>query len=444
MSDEAMVHREPGVGLRSVSAIEKATIRAISLRILPILMTGYFLAYLDRVNLGFAAPTMNAELQFSPLIFSWGAGLFFIGYFLFEVPSNLALHRYGARRWFPRIIIGWGIVSMLMALVSGPWSFYILRFVLGVVEAGFFPGVVLYLTYWYPARYRARVLALFTIVVPISTVIGGPVSGVLLGLDGWLGLRGWQWMFILEGLPSVLFGIFVYVHFTDRPENSDWLLPDQRAWLTATMDRERAARDAMLRLSVREVFASSRVMILCVIYFGFIAALYGLQFWMPTMVSSFGYSPIETGLVTAIPYLTGAIVMMFWARHSDRTQERVYHVALPLLLTAVSLAACWFTDHLIVTLFAITLAAVGVFCAFALFWTLPTAWLGGAAAAAGIAMINAVGNLAGFGGPYVVGWAKENIGTMSSGLLLLALFPLIAGVVTIVERNVLRVPIPPE
>ncbi|MGY4625386.1 hypothetical protein ACVWY3_003142 [Bradyrhizobium sp. USDA 4486] len=268
------------------SAIETSTIRAISWRLIPFLVLAYFFSYLDRVNLGFAALTMNADLKFTPLIFSWGAGIFFIGYFIFEVPSNLALEKFGASRWIARIMVTWGIISALMAMVGGVTSFYVLRFLLGVAEAGFFPGIILYLTYWYPAEYRARFLAAFAIAVPVSTVIGAPISGLLLGLDGMMGLKGWQWLFILEGIPSVLLGIVTWFYLTDRPEKADWLSAEQKAWLKAKLDAEIAAKQAVKHLTLGEALSSPKVITLSLIYFGFVGALYGMQFWLPQIVKA--------------------------------------------------------------------------------------------------------------------------------------------------------------
>jgi ACS family tartrate transporter-like MFS transporter len=408
--------------------LETSTIRAISWRLIPFLGLAYFLAYLDRVNLGFAALTMNAELNFSPTVFAWGAGIFFIGYFLFEVPSNIALEKFGASRWIARIMVSWGIISALMALVSGAWSFYGLRFLLGVAEAGFFPGIILYLTYWFPAEYRARFLAAFAIAVPVSTVIGAPISGMLLGLDGALGLKGWQWLFIIEGIPSIVLGIVTWFYLTDRPEKAAWLSPEQKAWLSAKLDGERVAKESAHGMTLRQALSSPRVLMLSVIYFGFVAALYGMQFWLPQIVKAFGFTNAQTGFVTAIPYLFGSIAMVVWAQHSDETRERVWHVALPLLLIAVALGAAGLSPSPVLTMVALTVAAVGVFCAFALFWTLPTAWLSGTAAAGAIALINSIGNLAGFGGPYLIGWVKEETGSTSVGLLVLAVMPLIAAI----------------
>jgi D-galactonate transporter len=409
------------------SELETSTIRAISWRLIPFLVLAYFLAYLDRVNLGFAALTMNAELKFSPTIFSWGAGIFFIGYFIFEVPSNLALEKFGASRWIARIMVTWGIISALMALVTGVWSFYGLRFLLGVAEAGFFPGIILYLTYWYPAEYRARFLAAFAVAVPVSTVIGAPISGLLLGLDGVMGLKGWQWLFIIEGIPSVVLGVITWFYLTDRPEHAKWLTAEQKTWLASKLNAEIAAKQAASHLTLGQALASSKVITLSLIYFGFVAALYGMQFWLPQIVKAFGYSNAQTGFVTAVPYLFGTVAMILWARHSDATRERVMHVGAPLLLTAVALGVCGYMDNPYVTMVALVVAAIGIFCTFAVFWTLPTAWLSGTAAAGAIALINSVGNLAGFGGPYLIGWVKEATGSTSTGLLVLAVLPLIGG-----------------
>jgi ACS family tartrate transporter-like MFS transporter len=409
------------------SELETSTIRAISWRLIPFLVLAYFFSYLDRVNLGFAALTMNAELKFSPTIFAWGAGIFFIGYFIFEVPSNLALEKFGASRWIARIMVTWGIISALMSLVSGEWSFYILRFLLGVAEAGFFPGIILYLTYWYPAEYRARFLAAFAIAVPVSTVIGAPVSGLLLGLDGAMGFKGWQWLFIIEGVPSILLGIVTWFYLTDRPEHASWLSAEQKAWLAARLDAEIAAKQAAKHLTLSEALSSPKVIMLSLVYFGFVGALYGMQFWLPQIVKAFGLTNAQTGFVTAIPYVFGTIAMILWARHSDASRERVLHVGAPLLLTALALAASSYIADPVMTMVVLTVAAIGVFCTFGVFWTLPTAWLSGTAAAGAIALINSIGNLAGFGGPYLIGWVKEATGSTSTGLLVLAVLPLIGG-----------------
>jgi len=414
------------------SEVETSTIRAISWRLIPFLVLAYFFSYLDRVNLGFAALTMNAELKFTPLIFAWGAGIFFIGYFIFEVPSNLALERFGASRWIARIMVTWGIISALMATVSGEMSFYILRFLLGVAEAGFFPGIILYLTYWYPAEYRARFLAAFAIAVPVSTVIGAPISGLLLGLDGVMGLRGWQWLFIIEGVPSVLLGVVTWFYLTDKPEHANWLSAEQKAWLSSRLTAEVAAKQAAKHMTLGEALSSSKVIMLSLIYFCFVAALYGMQFWLPQIVKAFGLTNAQTGFVTAIPYLFGTVAMILWARHSDATRERVMHVGAPFFLIAIALAVSSYLTDPTATMVALSFAAIGVFCVFGVFWTLPTAWLSGTAAAGAIALINSIGNLAGFGGPYLIGWIKDSTGSTANGLLALAVLPLIGGLLVFV------------
>src|SRR5258708_5352469 len=419
MSQSATVASAPGVK----SDIETSTIRAISVRLIPFLVLAYFFSYVDRVNLGFAARTMHAELNFTPLIFAWGAGIFFIGYFIFEVPSNLALEKFGASRWIARIMVTWGIISALMATVTGELSFYSLRFLLGVAEAGFFPGIILYLTYWYPAKYRARFLAAFAIAVPVSTVIGAPISGLLLGLDGAMGLKGWQWLFVIEGVPSVVLGVVSWFYLTDRPAKADWLTAEQKGWLSSKLAGEIAAKQAAAHLTLGQALASPKVITLSLIYFGFVGALYGMQFWLPQIVKAFGFSNAQTGFVTAVPYLFGSVAMVFWARHSDATRERVAHVGLPLLLTAAALAVCGYMDNPYFTMVALIVAAIGTFCTFAVFWTLPTAWLSGTAAAGGIALINSIGNLAGFGGPYLIGWVKDATGSTATRLLVLAVLP---------------------
>jgi ACS family tartrate transporter-like MFS transporter len=417
--------------IEAKSEVETSTIRAISWRLIPFLVLAYVFAYLDRVNLGFAALTMNAELKFTPLVFSWGAGVFFIGYFMFEIASNLALERFGASRWIARIMVTWGIISALMAAVGGEWSFYTLRFLLGVAEAGFFPGIVLYLTYWYPAQYRARFMASFAIAVPLSTVIGAPISGLLLGLDGAAGLKGWQWLFIIEGIPSVLLGIVTWFYLTDRPEKAKWLTAEQKAWLSSRLNAEIAAKEAVKHFTLSQALSSPKVIALSVICFCFVGALYGMQFWLPQIVKAFGLTNAQTGFVTAIPYFFGTITMILWALHSDRTRDRVMHVGAPLLLTGAALGLSSYLTDPMATMLVLTFAAIGVFCTFAVFWTLPTAWLSGTAAAGAIAMINSIGNLAGFGGPYLIGWVKEATGNTQSGLLLLAILPLIGAVLVL-------------
>lgn len=414
------------------SDVEKSTMRAVSFRILPFLILAYFICVLDRVNVSFAALTMNADLAFSPLVYAWGAGIFFIGYFILEVPSNIALHHFGARRWIARIMVTWGLISAAMAFVSGANSFYALRFLLGVAEAGFFPGIILYLTYWYPAKYRARVMSAFILGAPLSAVFGGPVSGLLLEMNNILGLKGWQWLFIVEGIPAAILGVVAFFYLTDRPSDAKWLAPEQKRWLEARLDSERSAKEAAHHMTLLQALKSLKVLALSFVYFGLLAGLYGIQFWLPQIVKAFGLTNIQTGFVSALPFAFGTIAMFLWGRRSDRVQERVWHIAVPLFVTAAALIASAYAGSLPLTMAALIVAAAGGFAAFGLFWTLPTALLSGVAAAGGIALINSIGSLAGFGGPYLIGWVKELTGSTITGLLVLAVLPAVAAVLVLV------------
>ena len=410
--------------------VERETIRRISLRLIPFLCLAYFQMYIDRVNVSFAALQMNEDLGFSSLVYSWGAGIFFLGYFLFEIPSNVAFLRFGARRWIARIMVTWGLLSAAMALVVGPTSFFALRFALGVAEAGFFPALLLYLTFWYPSAYRARILGGLIVTVPVATIIGAPLSALILQLDGLGGLKGWQWLFIIEGLPTTVLGLVAFFHLTDRPDDARWLEPEHKEWLSRrlTEDEEELQPPHMTLL---QSLRSPLVLVLSVAYFGLVAVLYGLQFWLPQIIHHFGPGETMTGIITALPYLAAAVAMVLWSRHSDSSRERVWHIALPLVLAAVGLIASVATGNLVLTMIAISLAAIGVFSALAVFWTLPAMFLTGAAAAGGLALINSIGNLSGFCGPYLVGWMTEQTGNPVNGLLLLASGPVVSALIVI-------------
>jgi D-galactonate transporter len=416
--------------------IEQTTIATVSYRLIPFLVIVYFFCVLDRVNISFAALTMNADLAFTPLVYAWGAGIFFIGYFILEIPSNLALHRFGARRWIARIMILWGAISACMAFVTGPTSFYTVRFLLGLAEAGFFPGIILYLTCWFPAEYRARVMSAFILGAPLSAVLGGPLCGLLLELNNVLGLRGWQWLFIAEGVPSVILGVIALFYLPDQPSCAKWLATDQKVWLEARLAAERASIEATHKLSLGQALRSSRVIALGLVYFGVLAGLYGVQFWLPQIVKGFGLSNVQTGFASALPFAFGALAMMLWGAHSDRKRERVRHIVLALLVSAAALAASAYGGNLVFTMIALIIASMAGFAAFGLFWTLPAALLTGSAAAGGLALINSIGSLAGFGGPYVIGWIKDSTGSTVAGLLFLAVLPLASAVlILIIQRN---------
>lgn len=375
--------------------------------LLPFLVLCYFTAYLDRVNIGFAALTMNADLGIGPEAFGFVAGIFFAGYCLAEVPSNIALARFGARVWIARIMISWGLLSMATAFVAGAPSLAVARFLLGLAEAGFFPGIIYYLTQWVPEAERARTVSAFMVAVPVSSVIGAPLSGAILDIShGWLGIKGWQWLFILEALPAVLFGFAALFVLRDRPEDAPWLSGEEARVLTRTIAAEDKARAAEKSFSLRQALTDVNVLAMSLVYFGIVCGLYSLTFWVPQIVKAFGLTNTQTGLVAALPPLAGALVMVPWGRHSDRTGERRWHVALPAFVGGAGLLAGTFAATPALSLIALTVAAIGVYAALPTFWTLPTALLSGTAAAAAIALINSIGNIGGFAGPYAVGWLQ--------------------------------------
>jgi len=403
----------------AASELESRTISRVSARLVPFLIGCYFAAYLDRVNVGFAALTMNQDLHLSASAFGFGAGIFFIAYFFFEVPSNLLLDRVGARLWIARIMFTWGIVSGATAFVQGEASFYAVRILLGVAEAGFFPGMIYYLATWFPAVYRARIIGYFMAAIPLSSVIGAPISGLLLGLDGLLGLKGWQWLFILEAVPALLLSFVVYFYLTDRPSDAEWLRPDEREWLVERLRREDAVRKAARHYSILQALAAPRVLALSFVYFGATATNYGLSFFLPQIVKAFGVSNFQAGIITAVPYVAGCVAIVWWPRHSDRKLERRLHLAAALFVASAGIAASTTLDDPVLKMVALTAAGAGIFSCLPIFWTLPTAFLSGAAAAGGIALINSIGNLAGFAGPSAVGMLKDATGSYTPGLLTL-------------------------
>jgi MFS transporter, ACS family, tartrate transporter len=395
-------------------------------RLLPFLVACFFVAYLDRVNIGFAALTMNKELGFTPTVYGWGAGVFFFGYCLLEAPSNVILERVGARLWIARIMVSWGIISATMGLVWNETSFLALRFLLGAAEAGFSPGVILYLTYWLPAPYRARGFGMFLLALPLATAIGAPLSGLVLStMDGVAGASAWRWLFFIEAAPAILLGVAAYFYLTDKPQDAGWLDPQERSLLQGLLesDKSRAAGEGV---SLWRMLLDPTTAWLGLVYFGVVAALYGLGFWLPQIVSGFGYDPLGAGLVTALPYVCGGVAMALWSRRSDRRGERIFHTASAAVLAAAGLAAAAFFKSPLPAIAALTVASVGTLAAMPPFWTLPPAFLRGSAAAIGIAMVNSIGNLAGFFGPYLVGWIKETTGEFSYALLALSAAPLVS------------------
>ncbi len=412
--------------------LEKRVLRKITLRIVPFVMLLYFVAFIDRVNIGFAALTMNKDLGFSPTVFGFGAGIFFLGYFLCEVPSNLVLDKVGARIWIARVMITWGLISGAMAFVQGSTSFYALRFLLGAAEAGFFPGIILYLSYWFPARQRAAVTAIFMAAAPLSTVLGSPVSGALLEMHGILGLSGWQWMFIVEAVPAVLLGVVVLFYMTDRPEKATWLSDDERNWLVRTMNAEAAQKAGTASHSVWRGLADLRVIALSLVYFGTSAGLYTLGIWAPQIIKEFGLSALQIGFLNALPGVVAVIAMVWWARHSDRTGERTWHVVGACMLATLGLVLAGFAGTVLGVLLSLTLVNVGISSAKPPLWSMPTMFLSGSAAAAGIATINSIGNLGGFVGPAMIGWIKDLTGSFQGGLLFVAALLVLSAVLTLV------------
>jgi MFS family permease len=395
---------------------------------MPLLLAAYISSYLDRVNIGFAALTANHDLGLSPTLYGWGAGLFFVGYFLFEFPSNLILERVGARLWIARIMLTLGVISASMALVTGPYSFFTARFLLGVAEAGFFPGVILFLTYWFPRRYRARFIGLFMLGIPVSSLIGAPISGLILGLDGVWGLHGWQWLYVLEALPSLLLAGLCWVLLTDGPAKADWLDDRQRAWLQRSLAQEMAARQPHARLGYLGSMVNGRVLFYAAIFFNVTAPSYGLSLWLPQIVKNFGLSNAQTGFISAIPFAFGAVAMLLWGRHSDLRSERVWHTAGCGLVAAGGLAACVLTSSPVLQMTAISIASIGIFGVKGPFLAIMSEAFSGPGAAGGIAMATALGNLSGFLPPYAVGWIRAETGSFPLGLLFLAALAAIGAV----------------
>jgi MFS family permease len=436
---------------------QKASSKAAR-RLIPFLILCYFVAYLDRVNAGFAALTMNKELGLTAEMFGFGVGVFFFGYFIFEVPSNLILEKVGARRWIARIMISWGVISVAFAFISTisetfqgaglsffdkPRTFYLMRFIFGAAEAGFFPGIILFLTYWFTAFERARWVAVFFAAIPLSSVIGAPVSGLILDtFDGIMGLGGWQWLFIVEGVPSVLVGLLVLSYLTDRPSEAAWLDPDDRIALQARLNHERKSREAIRHYKLGEALTSPRILGLSLVSFGLLCGLYGLTYWLPQIVKGVamdtGLDKVTgvsinalTGYLVAVPYAFATVAMIWWTRHSDVTRERVWHVVCPAVVSGLSLIASAYLGNPLLAAVALTIGAMGIFAALPAFWSLPTGFLTGSAAAGGIALINSIGNLGGFVGPYAIGWIKDATGETTLGLVVLAVCSIMAALVTL-------------
>ncbi|HEY0263497.1 MAG TPA: MFS transporter [Granulicella sp.] len=398
--------------------LEPRVIRKIRRRILPFVMLLYFVSFLDRVNVGFAAFSMNKAIGLTSAMYGLGGGIFFLSYFLFEVPSNLILYRVGARVWICRVMITWGLISMASAFVIGPHSFYVMRFLLGAAEAGFFPGIILYLNNWFPARHRAVAAAAFMAAAPLSTALGSPISGAIMQMKTFAGLSNWQWLYILEAVPAVLLGVLVLVVLTDSPEKANWLASEERDWLVGALQAERAATNAQAghTAGVWKALLNPRVLVLALIYMGTSAGLYTLGLWAPLILKQFGFSPFVVGWLNSLPSFVAIAAMIAWARHSDATQERTWHVVIPCALACLGFVWAGSTHTLAGVILALMVVNIGVSSAKAPLWAMPGMFLSGASAAAGIAMINSIGNLGGFIGPYLIGWLKDKWGSYAGGL----------------------------
>ena len=417
--------------LQPSTPFEEATYLKVTWRLIPLLLLCYIVAYLDRVNVGFAKLQMAGELGFSDAVYGLGAGMFFIGYFFFEVPSNIILHRVGARVWIARIMVTWGIVSGGMMFIQTETQFYVMRFLLGLAEAGFFPGIILYLTYWYPSHRRARIVSMFMTGIPLAGVIGGPLSGwIMKSWDQVNGLHGWQWMFLLEAIPSVLIGVVVYFYLDDRITSAKWLKDEERDLLQKRIEEEESDKE---HVPMMQVFKSGRMWTMSAIYFTMAMSLYGVSFWLPTIIKGMGVTDnFEIGMLSSLPWIASVFSMLLFARSADKMRERRWHVVVPMLMgsTGLILSVLLSGNHYL-SFAALILACMGIVSAIPLFWSLPTAFLVGAGAAAGIAAINSIANLAGFLAPYLVGWLKQLTSSTDSGMYMLAAALVIGAAITL-------------
>jgi MFS transporter, ACS family, tartrate transporter len=413
----------------TANPLEKRAIRRITLRLIPFMFLLYIVAYLDRVNVGFAALQMNAELKLSNAVFGFGSGIFFIGYFLFEIPSNLILHKIGARIWIARIMITWGVIASAMMFVTGQKSFYVLRFLLGFAEAGFFPGMILYLTYWFPHKYLARNVALFMTATALAGVVGGPVSGALLEMQGMCGLAGWQWMFLLEGIPAVLLGFAVFAYLPDKPEKSDWLPQEEKDWLSLRLTREHQEKSVEKEQGLLQTIRSLRVWVLCLIYFTLVVSMYGIALWMPLILKSItGFSNFHVGLVSVFPYLAAAVFMVIVGHLSDKTGEHRRYMAASLTLAAVGFFSTVITGSPVWSVASLIIASAGIWGALGPFWAFTGSFLSGVGAAGGFALINSIGNLGGFTGPWLMGLIRDSTGSYTAGMIFLGLIIFTGGI----------------
>jgi MFS family permease len=419
-----------------LSKAEPCVVSKVTHRIVPLLFVLYLVAYLDRINVAFGAIQMQRQLHFSDSVYGLGAGIFFIGYLLFQVPSNLMLRRVGARRWICALMLVWGTISLSTGFVSSAKTFYVVRFLLGSTEAGFFPGIILYINGWFPSAVRARTVALFMTAGPLSAVIGGPISGLLLSLHGYAGLAGWQWLFLVEGLPAIFLGIIVLCYLDDAPQRAHWLTDAERTWLTGALSREPRS----VNVGSLAPFKSGTVWLLALGLFGITTATSGISLWLPTLIHHVSASSnVTIGILYALPYIAAAIAEFLVALHSDRSGERRWHVAACALAGAIAILAAAYFTSLPAVLAAITIAVLSSYATFGPFWAMATGLLEGNAAAAGIALINSVGNVGGFWGPYVIGLVRTSTGSFQGGLMIASSSLALCGVVVLTIRLAPRI-----
>jgi ACS family tartrate transporter-like MFS transporter len=421
------------MALLVTESIDEQTISRLNRRIVPLFFVIYIINFLDRVNVGFAALQMNQDLGFNAEMYGFGAGIFFIGYVIFEIPSNMMLTKVGARYWLSRIMVSWGVVAAAMAFVHGSTSFYILRFLLGVAEAGFVPALLVYLNEWYPARERAGVVSKIWSATAVSIVIGGPISGLILSMNGVLGVTGWQWMFVIEGVPAIFLGVFLFLFVTDKPEQAKWLTAPQREWLVSVLAAEEAQRQKNeATSSFAAAFRDPRIWVLGFMYaclgFGF----FGITLWLPQVVKQVSQlSNLQTSFVTAIPFICAVVAMIVVGKHSDRTGERRWHIVAGTLVAALGFAISGNVADPVMALVAISIGAMGLWSVIAVFWQIPSKFLTGAAAAVGVAIINSCGSMGGFVGPYVIGWIRSHSPGFGAAMLAVAAAMLIAAAIAV-------------
>ncbi len=426
------------IGERS---LEIRTLRKVIIRVVPFLMALYFVNYLDRTNLGIAKADISEHLQLTASMFGLASGIFFIGYVLVEVPSNLALERFGARRWLARIAVSWGIVAVAIGFAPNAVTLLALRFLLGVAEAGLFPGVIFYLTRWFPGAYRARIVAMFMMASPVAAAIGTPVAAWLIQAgDGVFGLAGWQFMMIGVGLPAIILGVICWFYLTDRPAEAHWLQPDERQWLIDLLAAEEREVASSFDFPLRRALTSPRIWLLALVYFGVAYGLYALAFFLPSIITDFKQtfdvhlSIVQVGLITAVPYTLAAIAMYLWSRHADRKTEHVWHVAVPMGLGGLAIPIALYLDSPLLVMIPVCITAMGVFSAIPSFWALPAQFLTGAAAAGGIGLINSVGNLGGFAAPYATGALNQFTGSDKAGMWAVGVIMVVSAVVVVILR----------